>query len=724
MISQQRRRITILIISALALFVTSWLELFLQKKQHVIGGGINRASLFLLINVHVIVIVIFLYVIIRQSIKLFLERHKEQPGSVFKRNLLFAFTFFSVIPSFFVFFTAGKLITKSIDEWFRTHTESGLQQSLLLHEYHTEKERDNISKLGKLLITELASQTNEQTQEDEKILAISQKHTEFKNYTIYLWEQDGAPIKGSIKNEITAWRTYRKYNDRSTNSLREFFFTALYEKITTQKPFDFYGSLYWAHQTPHDKLLILVYRYTEPIRSSLIQIQNALNDYRHLKSMRNSIYFAYFCTFALVTLLILLLSIWCAFYLAKGISSPIQMLIDAMTKMRKGSWDVQVPATPSSDLRSLITGFNDMTDALKQAHTHLTQKNQELFTILENIRASVFLINRWGRIITYNAPAKDLITNYLSANRLRNKKINALGNNITKHFYSLIRRLRSTKKRQLTQEFSLHINYEEKVFMVYLTEINLSLSLLSTEKTLLVVIEELTNIVKLNKIKTWQEAAKQMAHEIKNPLTPIQLATQRLERKYSAQLNDPVFIDCTSTILSQVKIIKDLVTHFSEFASMPNLELESTDIHELIKESTCLYEIGCPEIQFLYNFAEQPIFLKTDKKKLRRVFINLLDNSVRAIKDFANSQNNVKKCISITTKVLSVEKIEILFSDTGPGIPSSVRETLFLPYVSTEKKNMGLGLAIVHDIIKQLGGVITLEQWENGSLFKIVLPSL
>ena len=144
-----KTRFIFLGISIITLFLTSWMELFLQKKQNIVGGGLNRIVLFLLINVHILAIVTLLYFIGMQSIKFFLERQKEAPGSVFRRNLLFAFTIFSVLPTFFVFFVAGNLITTNIDDWFNAHIDSGLQHSLQLHDFQTKKIKNLLKKQGK-----------------------------------------------------------------------------------------------------------------------------------------------------------------------------------------------------------------------------------------------------------------------------------------------------------------------------------------------------------------------------------------------------------------------------------------------------------------------------------------------------------------------------------------------------------------------------------------------
>lgn len=737
------RRISILVLGLLALFATTWVELFLQREQNTIGAGINRAFLFLLINFHVIIIAFLLYIIIRQSIKLFLEWHRSTPGSVFKRNLFFALTLFSVIPSFFVFFTAGKFISKSIDDWFHIRISQGLKNGLILHKIQTEDLRLHMATCGEDLLKNIILKITEFAKEEpvdnpifteifkKEFENLKLKYPEAKNYLFYVWSENRSGIVGKIKDEILVWRDYRKLNDRTTHHLKKEFFQTL-QNHQNENPFDFYGSLYWVKKI-NTAYFILVHRYPASIRYPLIEIQNSVSDYQQLKSMKNPIYFSYICTFIFITLLILFLSIWCAFYFARGLVRPIQELLGAMIQIRNGNWDVKINYHPDNDLNHLTHGFNDMTNALKMAQIQLNEKNREMMLILENIRASVFLVNKYGRIVTSNIPGQKMILSFSGTSECKNKKINIFGPEIKTKIIELTRELAKTQKQSIIKEISFLHNGEDRTFMIHLAKINIEHSLEATEKGLLIFIEDLTDIVKINTLKTWQEAAKQMAHEVKNPLTPIQISTQRLQRKYGDALNnDPIFLDCTNIILEQVKTIKDLVSHFSKFASMPQLFLEMANINELISQTTRLYQVSYPEINIILNLDHAISEMKLDKKKIRRVFINLLDNSIKAIQQEQTQKNDYKPFIKIQTRFVKHQnKIEILFIDNGPGIPQIIQNKLFMPYVSTDKKNMGLGLAIVRDIIEQMGGKIELEKdgsqtnesQKIGARFKIELPA-
>jgi Signal transduction histidine kinase involved in nitrogen fixation and metabolism regulation len=695
-------RFFIVVGSIAVLLVIGWLGILFQQKQHLVGCGINRPILFLLINAHVIIGGLLLYIIIRNGIKLYIERRRQEPGSTFKRNLLFAFVVFSVVPVTFVFFVAGKLIPISIDNWFQARLGAGLENSLVLHEQHTKAERANIERVAQRVKKALGPGIYCQ----DMVQVVLQRFGE--PYKVYLWGERGFPFVGSIRDEVRVWRTYRDVNDRTTKNLRYHFF----EKFKSQQSFDFYGSLYCVERIGN-LFLVVVYRYPPVIRYHLIQIQNALWDYVQLKTMRRTIYWNYFLTFLLLTLLILFLSVWCAFFLARGISRPIQDLLVAVGQVRKGDFKVQVPVEQSDDLRLLVIGFNEMTYSLQQAYQRLEFANKEMLTMLEHIKESVFFVNSYGRILSFNASAKNLIEQYLHVTQFSGKRINVLGSYVQNIFFSLVREVQTSDKTYLSKEISFFHEGETKTFMVYVAIIQNAV--LGSGKGILVVAEDLSEVYKMNKIKTWQEAAKQMAHEIKNPLTPIQLATQRLQRK---GCDERVLLECTDTILQQVRIIKDLVSHFSEFAQMPGPHIEQLDIHDIIKEVASLYEISYPDISFSYDFGKFLPAVKADRKHMKRVMVNLLDNSVRALQ----KSSSEKKIFIKTSLKIGRNQIELLIGDNGPGIPRDVKETLFLPYVSSSSKNMGLGLAIVHDIMVQAGGSIKLMPSEQGAVFQILLP--
>lgn len=575
------QRLVWIITATLTIACLSWVEFFVQKKHHLIGGGINRTFLFLLINAHLLVTGFLLYLIIRHSIKLFMERRRGVAGSLFTRNLVLSFMLFSVLPATFIMTMAGSTIIKNINQWFSVRLDSVFSSAYALHRFHTQQQRDTIVALGRQLSK--VCEKNGLTALPSTMPAGMQLYAINDIYT-----------RQWLLAEITTWRNFRELNDRTTKNLRNQFL-ALLQENKAGEAFDFFGSLYWVKHTQRG-WVVLVYRYVPAVRKALIAVQNANYDYSVLKMLRGSIQLSYLFSFALIVLFVIFLSLWAAFYLARGITKPLAVLLHATQQLQGGDLTARVPTMPDNDLAQLADAFNQMAQAL----AHMQQR--------------------------------------------------------------------------LEQE---------------------------------------------QKVKTWQEAAKQLAHEIKNPLTPIQLATERLQRKFGPQLQgDPIFDDCTATIIDQVTIIKTLVKHFVEFASLPAVYLENCDLKIVVEEVVRLYRVSYPQILFSVCVDDALPLVSTDKIKVKLALVNLIDNSVRAM-----GVVNQSSTVSIhLTQDQKTSEIIMRIADNGPGIASHVRETLFLPYVSTSKKNMGLGLAIVYQIFKQLGGSIVLASSEQGAVFVCRLP--
>ena len=754
------RRLIIIFISIISLIAVGLIDSIIQRKQKLVGAGITKAFLFVLINLHIILAGLLLFLIVRHSIKLYSEHRAGIPGAVFKRNLLFAFTLFSIIPALFVFFTAGSYITSNIDRWFQARVSTGFTSGKILHEAHTALMRQQLGAYGKkvcdvlrpMIISFVGPYSSRQRfhvpfvvrnesceclesmnggnrlltkngpipEHDQTIKIIrnaiaAHKHPAYIIYLLSADGDDGQQLSRSFDHEVGVWRSFRLHNDRSMHSLKQAFTREITQLGPRGNCFDFYGSLYWACRLG-DWTLIIAARYPKELRCALIDAQNAQADYEQLMEMRKSIKLNYTFTFALLTLLIVFLAIWCAFYLARGMAMPIQDLLRATEAMHRGDLTVTVNDYPSSDLRPLLMGFNQMSAALKKSYEDLEAKNDEMSAMIEHLTVSIFVLNRFGRIIKANAAAGQLAQLYLGYSDVTGMRINLFGPQIMGPCSAMVRSLLSAKQLKTSSQVAIQVHNEQRTIMLHVSTMSLQ-----DGSTLLLAIEDITAVVKTNKLKTWQEAAQQIAHEIKNPLTPIQLATQRMQRKYGQTLSgDPLFVQSTQTILDQVKIIQDLVNHFSAFASMPKLSLEQTNVGELIGDIVGFYTLSYQDITFLASI--DPVFVViTDKKKLTRAIVNIIDNSIQALATLHSDDK--QKWISIAAQPsFDMQALLITIIDNGAGIPPEIRDKLFLPYVSSGKKNMGLGLAIVQDIMQQLGGSVSVVPQKHGAGFRLTVP--
>lgn len=565
-------------IALLALSIVA--TLIVQRHEQSIGGGISRPFLFLLINVEIFIAIFLAASIIRQSVILFLERRKERPGSVFKKNLLFSFIFLSILPGLFIFLGASKLVVKHLDLWFGSRLEQGFSGGITLYEEVTQEIRYRLTRAGE---------------------EIAQQHPPFSLSSTYQgfetkwWPRNKNTVE--LGEETQKWRSFREFNDRGIKELKEEFLELLEDLEETGRILDFFGSTYWLKSYPAG-ILAIIYRPPASIRSALIKVQNAHTDYLKVREMKHLLKFNFYLQAVLLLFLVLVLAIWCAFYLARGISTPIQRLLEATLEVRAGNFALEVPPMGSRDLQTLIISFNEMTKSLASAQEAM---------------------------------------------------------------------------------------------------------------------------VKINTLKTWQEAVKQIAHEIKNPLTPIHLTTQRLQRRCLPALTGEeakILHESCTTILQQVNVIKKLVAEFSAFAAPSQLDRQPHQLAQVVGEALTLFQLGYPGVRFQLEVQENLPLLMIDAEKMKRVFVNLITNSIEAFK---------KVPLAVPTLTIKIARdaqhMKISVEDNGPGIDDAIRDKLFLPYISTGKKNMGLGLAIVQEIISQHGGTIeALAQESYGAKFLIKLP--
>jgi two-component system nitrogen regulation sensor histidine kinase NtrY len=349
---------------------------------------------------------------------------------------------------------------------------------------------------------------------------------------------------------------------------------------------------------------------------------------------------------------------------------------------------------------------------LKQQNTELEKSRQYIEIVLKHISAGVISIDKTGIITTINKAAESMLG------------INSL-NILNKDFRQVLR----GDYLQMANKI-----YEQAVQGLKNAEIPISTSISGTPKhfslhysTLkddtdhtmgaVLVFDDVTELEKAQRMVAWREVARRIAHEVKNPLTPIKLSAQRLKRKYGRQLNDDIFNGCADTIVEHVDLIRNLVNQFSTFARFPDTNFSKDRIENVIRETIVLYREGLEQVDIQSHFGEDIPFLKLDHQQMKQAFINLIDNAVYAV----NKEGTIVIDLSYDP-ILKIVRIEI--ADNGKGISDKEKTKLFEPYFSTKKSGMGLGLAIVNSIISNHNGVIRVQDNQpRGAKFIIELPA-
>jgi PAS domain S-box-containing protein len=425
----------------------------------------------------------------------------------------------------------------------------------------------------------------------------------------------------------------------------------------------------------------------------------------------------------LIALFILFVATWIALFLAKQISLPIVALIDAAQQVSKGNLHYRVRVRAIDELASLVRGFNQMTQELEANSRELEARRRFTEAILESIPTGVISVNADGWIQRVNQPLKRILTEELVD---RARRIEDL---FSREESAEIRYLMNRARRTgvASEQFESRNGRQQSL--------SITVSALEDKMTsgFVIVLEDTTDLLRAQKASAWSEVARRVAHEIKNPLTPITLSAERIGRLLTRAVlpgsvlpSDAARImrECTDTIVSEAQSVKTLVDEFSQLSRFPAAQLTRGDLNEVVESALAVFAGRLDSIAIRTDFAPDLPPVLFDREQFKRVVVNLVDNAAEAM------QESLVKQLYIATQHIPAKQgpagmIELVFADTGCGVTPEEREKLFLPYFSTKGRGTGLGLAIVSHILSDHGAHIRVEDNRPaGTRFTIELPIL
>ena len=459
------------------------------------------------------------------------------------------------------------------------------------------------------------------------------------------------------------------------------------------------------------------------LEARLRGISQAFQEYKQLKLLRQPLKGIYILLFLLMTLVIVFSATWFGLYLARGITEPVQMLAEGTRAVAAGHLDYKVQVRADDELGVLVDSFNRMTGDLASSQTRLQEtyrdlqaKHQEVEqrrhyteTVLEAVATGVLSLDSAGRITTINGAAERML-GVAGATALGQAGSAVLRSPLHAEIGALIQRMNRLREGTLGREGH-------------------AVTLLAAATTLkgsagqylgmVLVFDDLTELLKAQRLAAWREVAQRIAHEIKNPLTPIQLSAERLRRRLSTNRSPEdkrLLEEATGTIVEEVEALKQLVDEFSRFARMPALQPKETDLGRLLEGVVVLYRESQPGLAIKSSFSPDMPAVDVDPDQIKRAVLNLVDNAVEAVA--GTGQVSVE-----TIWMPESRRARIVVADDGHGIPAEDKERLFLPYFSTKANGTGLGLPIVHQIVTDHGGTIWVEDaMPRGTRFVVELP--
>ena len=688
--------------------------------------------IFALININGLLLLLMLYLVLRNLVELVFERRQKILGSRLRIRLVICFISLSLIPTAILFLVALRFVSASMDYWFNAQVEDSLQSSLKLAQTTLHDSGKQAEYAGRQLALILES----------GILDLSDKKAleRFFFKTLEL-NVPGAPdsillLDGEQKPLISMagprLETMAPPVPPSEALRRAATFAR--PEVVTQKTA--LGELIEAIvpvevrlKTPQTWFLVTTVLIPSTRLETMQSIADGITDYQQLVIFKAPIKFSLIVMLLIITLLVLFGAIWFGFYIARTLTGPIKKLAEATRRVADGDMDFIVEKEADDEMGMLVDSFNSMTTEilasnrqLAQTHTALRDSNEVseqrrsyLETILENVAAGVIALDENNRITTINRFAEKLL-DIKPAAFLGKDFHTALPKQHVLIVESFIKELLTSRKSTIERHLRITIRRGENLSL----QVNMTRMVDDRQQPIgfVIVFDNLTNLEKAQRLAAWQEVARRIAHEIKNPLTPIQLSAQRLRKRYldSIDYNRDVFDQCTSTIINQVDEIKKLVSEFSDFARMPKLKKERKDLGQLIQEVVILYQEAYKHLTIVCRIDPAVPAFSFDDVQIKRVLINLLDNAVSVLGDSG--------AITVTLESGdSVDQIRMLVADDGPGVPDEVKVRIFEPYFSTRKSGTGLGLAIAHTIISEHGGTIRAgDNTPAGTVFAVELP--
>jgi two-component system nitrogen regulation sensor histidine kinase NtrY len=731
--AERKRRKREVVISIVVVLVVAVLTL-VGNRIITFGADIpvsNTILMFILININLLLLILLIFLVFRNLVKLLYARRRKVMGARLRTRLVMAFVALSLLPTIILFFFAINFITNSIEFWFNVPVEQALEKSLLVgQKFYRENELRH-----RFFLERIAYQIQ------HKSLDEPGKLKELNHYVQVVqreFDLDAVEIYSANYNRLTyalgkdlenmtlaAAPPGAFVSDDGLKNVR-----TLTETFGDGELLRTIGTVPFGVAPEKAAVHVALSLFIPPdLAENMESISRGIDEYQQVKMLKRPIQITYYITLSIVALLVIFCAVWFGFYLAKTITIPIMDLAQGARRVAEGDLTVSIDSTVTDDeIGSLVDAFNKMTRDLRSGRQQLelsarklTEQNQEIEArrqymeiVLKNVSAGVITTDAEGIIATFNKSAEEMLN--IDAADILNKHYQSLLETDHLQFTEdIMERVTAETVRDQTLEIPVRatVNGRPRTFLVYSNALK---DEQGNAIGFVMVFDDLTELEKAQRMAAWREVARRIAHEVKNPLTPISLSAQRLKRRYSERINEAVFDECTRMIIDHVELIRNLVNEFSTFARFPTADPKPCQLAPIVEETVSLYREGHPDIVFDIRVADDIPKMNLDRQQFKQAMINLVDNAVAAVRNRGH--------IAIAAAydpILKLVRLEV--ADDGTGISDGDKIRLFEPNFSTKKAGMGLGLTIVNSIVTDHSGMIRVQDnLPKGAKFVIDLP--
>ena len=646
----------------------------------------NQTFIFWAMSVLIFVLMVTLgFILFRDLVKLYIARQSNREGSRIQTKLVVGALALSCVPVFCLVMFSFEVLSRSLDRWFTNPVEGQVKVFVNAAEALRREMQDEVNAQATVLALR---------PEVRQALAGGRMPDEFLRHFAEAQEaQYAAVFSATGSSPIAAWQL----PDPAKRSP---------EPVQARAPVldgtTVLGYIELASPMPID------------VKDQVSRIDKANTEYLTIKDGMRSLKYFYTMVMILITLFVLFFTTWVALFLAKQISVPITALLDAAREVRKGNLKHRVEVRAIDELALLVHGFNQMTQELESSGRELDLRRRFTEAILESIPTGVISIGADGSIHRVNRALSKIFPAETVSRATRLEDL--FSREDTAELKYLMKRARRTGA--ATRQMEMRTDTRKLQLAVTVSALEEKLT-----SGFVVVLEDTSELLRAQKAAAWHEVARRVAHEIKNPLTPIALSAERIERQVDRLVlpapTGNIIHECTSTIVKSVESVKTLVDEFSQFARFPTAQPVRCDLNEVVAEALQVFQHRLEGIAMRTSFAPGLPPVNVDRDQFQRVVVNLVDNAAEAMQD------SLVRELFVATQAGPADSVELIVADSGCGVGPEEKEKLFLPYFSTKNRGTGLGLAIVSHIVAEHNGTIRVEDNRPvGARFIVEVPAV
>ena len=680
---------------------------------------VSNLAVISLFNLSFLLLGLMLFLVGRNLAKVIFERRRGLIGSKFQVRLVSGFIAVALIPSAFLLYVSGVFLHADINSWFNPEYEQILNDSLEIAKTYYLNSANNASHFARVLAGEISAQGLLAPQKRDALKAfINKRQEEYNLGTIEVFSADRKLLLIDISPKTPTGIGASPDSPIISQTLKGQALTRT-DRLGNADVVRGSAPIYVSSETDNVLGAVLVdYYLPQSLATRATNISRGSEDYFQLRILRQPIMNSYLITLVLIGLVVVTLASWFGIFLSRGITGPIKLLARGTQAIAAGDLNFRIPAVGDDEIGHLVDSFNQMTADLRASAAELERRRQYTETLLRNVSAGVVGLDHDGVVTMINPCAERLLD--LNA-------ADVIGRNYQGAFPPALARVLddvfafATRPREARSTIKLEVAGAE-------TELMMTASPLGEAPNepagTVLFFEDVSQIAKVERMEAWREVARRIAHEIKNPLTPIQLSAERLRRQLGARpgIESTLVEECTKTIIGEVEDLKRLVNEFSAFARMPHLNPVPGDINALAIETVANFREANPAVEFALVLDPAIPLIPIDRDAMKRALVNLLDNAVAAVT--AYNHNGAGPKIEVRSHRLSDNSLVTLeVADNGPGIDPRLRTRIFEPYYSGKKGGTGLGLAIVSAVVTDHHGFVRVtDNRPRGSRFVLEFP--